>query len=267
MTGPNEPSSLPPVSEEPGEAPQSSAKTGNSYTILLVIGGLIAAFFVCLLLGIAGIAAYVTISGSSRSGVEVVSTVVVPAEGDHVLFADDFTTDINGWDTGEFEDTYGLEEIVIEDGVYSLSVTPKDAVYVERLLPERTFSDFVLTVEATPQDNETHYSYGVVFRANDLSSYAFEVGNDGLYGVFLYTDEWQTLEDWSETEAIQVGQMNTLTIRADGSTLTFSVNGELLTTIEDSTLAGGQIGFLIETFDEGLPAAVTFDNLVITALD
>ena len=106
-----------------------------------------------------------------------------------IIFEDTFDSDAKGWATGEFEDDYSQNEITVEDGRYTLSVTskPDKLPYVEKLLPSREFSDFILSVEATPRDSETYYSYGVAFREDgDGNVYVFEIGNDGLYAVLLY---------------------------------------------------------------------------------
>jgi serine/threonine protein kinase len=184
--------------------------------------------------------------------------------GNEIMFAEYFDTDINGWATGEFEDENTLNEITIEDGVYRLNVTAKNSAYVEQELPDQEFSDFVLTVEATPHDVEEHYSYGIAFREDeDFNSYTFEIGNDGLYTIQLYDGEWHTLKDWSSTNAINVGETNELMVIAADSTLSFFVNGEELTQLEDDTLSAGTVGFIIDIFEDDTSATVDFDNLVI----
>jgi hypothetical protein len=105
----------------------------------------------------------------------------------------------------------------------------------------------------------------VAFRENSADHcYAFEIGNDGLYGVSLFEGDWVTLKDWSSSEAIKVGQKNTLTVVAEGSKLSFFVNEEKLATIEDGTLATGSVGLIVNIFEEGNSATVDFDNLIVT---
>ncbi|MEW5960005.1 MAG: family 16 glycoside hydrolase, partial [Chloroflexota bacterium] len=191
-----------------------------------------------------------------------------PQTESNILFEDYFDSDASGWATGEFEDDYTVDEITIEDGVYTLNVTAKKQAYVEKTVPNRKFSDFVVTLDATPQDSEEHYSYGLAFRENtDYYTYAFEIGNDGLYSIQLYDGEWKTLKAWSSTDAIKVGETNELKVIADGSSLTFFVNDEELTSLEDDTLAEGTVGLIIDMFEEGKSTAVQFDNLVIRELN
>jgi hypothetical protein len=45
------------------------------------------------------------------------------------------------------------------------------------------------------------------------------------------------------------------------------VNGEELTTLEDDTVASGQIGLVVDIFEDDTSATVSFDNLIIQAID
>jgi serine/threonine protein kinase len=183
-----------------------------------------------------------------------------------ILFEDTFDSDAKGWATGEFDDDISQDEITIEDGRYRLSVTakPEKQPYIEKFLPNREFSDFILTLEATPRDSEEYYSYGIAFRADkDDNDYVFQIGNDGLYAVRMYKDGWSTLKDWSSSSAIKLGETNRLIVTAKDNSLTFVVNDVQLTTLEDSTLSKGRIGLVLEIFEAGKAATVEFDNLTI----
>jgi len=186
-----------------------------------------------------------------------------------ILFEDYFDSDASGWSTGEFEDDYSLDEITIEDSVYTLQVTSKEPAFVDKKLPNLEFSDFELTVEATPHDAAGgDYYYGVAFREDsDGHIYTFEIGNDGFYAVFLYDGEWKKLKDWSSSNAINVGETNELKVIANGEDLTFFVNGEQLTALQDDTLTEGQVGLIVDIFEAGQTAAVDFDNLAIRRVE
>ena len=255
-------------------SPLTAQKSGNSLVLPLIIVGVVTTGILCLVAIIAVSALFIIVATdedlASLIGTEVVAEESPAGEnfpnknsGD-TLFEETFDTDNNGWETGLIENEFGQEEIAIQDGTYTLRVTAEEPFYAERKLPAQIFSDFVLTVEMTPRDSAEHYSYGVTFRQNeDLESYVIELGNDGLYSIFLFTDEWTPLEDWTFSGAINVGQTNELTIRAEGSALTFWVNDEKLTSIEDDTLTEGMVGFVLETFEGGDTTAVDFDNLII----
>jgi len=186
-----------------------------------------------------------------------------------ILLAEYFDSNANGWATGYFEDERTTDDISLVDGRYRMSITARDQAYVERILPNQDFSDFSLSLEATPLDTAEHYSYGLAFREDEfsLSAYTFEIGNDGLYSVQLYDGEWQVLQDWTYTDAIKVGETNDLRIIANGNVMTFLVNGQELTTIEDDTLSSGTVALVVDMFEADQSATVDFDNLIISALE
>lgn len=191
---------------------------------------------------------------------------LVEDSSDSILFEDTFDSDAKGWATGEFEDEYSQNEVTIENGRYILNVSskPEKLPYVEKALPNRDFSDFILTVDATPRDTETHYSYGVAFRLDeDGNVYVFEIGNDELYAVLLYDDEWKKLKEWSSSSAIKPGETNRLIISAEGDKLTFFVNDVQLTTLEDDTISTGQIALVVDMAEGEKVATVEFDDLII----
>jgi hypothetical protein len=193
----------------------------------------------------------------------------VPMSEDYsgtILFEDTFDSDASGWATGKFEDEYSQNEISIQDGRYTLSVTskPDKYPYVEKVLPNHKFGDFLLTVEATPRDAATHYSYGVAFREDaDGRVYVFEISNDGYYVVMLYDQEWTNLKDWSSSPAIKQGETNVLTVSAVGETLTFYANDVQLTTLQNDLLSEGKVGLVVDMGEGDKSATVDFDNLVI----
>ncbi len=202
-------------------------------------------------------------SGGSSSGDSLGSGSV--SSSDEVIFSDTFSSNENGWELGEFETEFTIDEVDISRGKYQITVTSLQAGYVERTLPDQIFSDFTLSVEATPDDSETAYAYGVAFRvADDGRGYTFEINNNGVYNVSLFDGEWQPLVEWTASDAINIGEMNELGVTAVGGKLSFSVNDEVLTTIEDETVEEGQIGLVVDMFEADQIAFVEFDNLTIS---
>ncbi len=280
-----EPSQLKPAAATAKESNSSSSltaqKVSNRSTITAIVILILATSVLCVMSLMIVSALFITMSDHQDAIRirELISKALFndeSADSDNLfntssetLFEETFNTNTNGWETGLIEGEFGQEEVTIQDGVYTLSVAGEEAFYAEQLLPSHTFSDFILTVEMTPPDRAEHYSYGVTFRQNeDLESYVIEIGNDGLYSVAAFTDDWVMLQDWTFSKAIKIGETNELSIRAEGSLMTFWVNGEILTSIEDDALDNGSIGLVLETFEDDQPeAAVNFDNLVINSLD
>jgi hypothetical protein len=201
-------------------------------------------------------------AGDTLGGGGATSTTSEMPEG--VLFMEEFNSAENGWPTGKNEDDYTIDDTSLAQGRYVLDVEAIKPAFVERQLPDQQFDNFYLTLEATPLDKGDTYSYGVSFRVDeDGNGYAFEIGNDGQYGVLLYNLEWSTVVDWTKSSAINVGQTNKLAVLAQDKSLSFYVNDEPLTTIEDDTVLTGVVGVVVDMFTEGESAKVAFDNLMV----
>jgi hypothetical protein len=61
------------------------------------------------------------------------------------------------------------------------------------------------------------------------------------------------------------GSRDRLFIIAHGPELSFFINGEMVTQINDSDYASGNVGFIVETFDETY-AHIHYDSIVVWAL-
>ncbi len=187
-----------------------------------------------------------------------------------IIFAECFDSDINGWVTGLFEDELKRNEYTIAAGKYTLDINAKEQPYIEKNLPYHEFSDFILTIDVIPYDSESHYAYGIAFRENRDAghTYTFQISNDGLYSVQVYSDDgWLTLQEWSDTDAIKIDQTNELKVIAEGEVMTFFINDELLTTLDDDTLPKGRVGVIISMFEDDQSASVDFDNLIIRPIE
>ncbi len=164
------------------------------------------------------------------------------------------------------QDEHGSTAIVNEQLVITLAA-PNTIQYAT--LDGRTFGDFALEVDATQRAGPAESSYGILFRIVDGQQfYRFDITGNGLYMIERHNNDgtWTRLvPDWTPTSAIVQGlnQTNRLRVLAVGSSLTFYVNGILLTTISDATYTSGAIALDAGTFG-GANMQVSFDNLAIT---
>lgn len=117
---------------------------------------------------------------------------------------------------------------------------------------------------AGPFDNQ----YGLLVRYVDRANfYAFWISSDGMYAVQkLLSDDWVDLVEWTESPVVREGdRTNILRVECEGSEIRFVVNDELLTAVEDSSFAMGDVGLAAGSFDE--PGVVVhFDNLLVRPL-
>jgi hypothetical protein len=107
---------------------------------------------------------------------------------------------------------------------------------------------------------------GLICRYTGTDYYFFIVTSDGFYGIGLFSGGQAALLGQSEMQAsnnIKTG-LAVNHIRADclGNTLTFYINGLQVASVQDATLASGDVGLLAGTFSQ--PGAdVIFDNFVV----
>lgn len=174
------------------------------------------------------------------------------------------------WGTGSDADAEGG----VVDGRYELLVKSDLGLFWSTA--GESFNDGVYAVEAIQLEGPLDNGYGMVFRANPDTDdfYLFEVSGDGFVWIGRCADgcEGEVVplvgESWLESSAVNAGlnQMNRLTVRAEGANLIFSVNGQEVGRVTDSTLGEGDIGLLVETLGEG-GVRVGFDNFTVTPLE
>ena len=185
-----------------------------------------------------------------------------------ILFREQFGSNERGWFINAFEDETGRYEAKIVNGRYRLSREAKESLFMWQELPEVEFDDFVLVVEAFPISEGAPFAYGLTFRSNANSEfYTFEVNNIGAFKVrFRGIEGWQVLVEETPMPAIVPDAPNRLIVKASGPALSFYVNGQLATTLEDAHSQSGRIGVLLEV-EEGQQGAVEFDDLTVREIN
>ena len=97
-------------------------------------------------------------------------------------------------------------------------------------------------------------------------SYAFQYANNGTFSVYYMNSVGVSgpVVDWTTSGAIVKGGWNTLKVIAVGPRLKFYINGTLVWTGADSTLAVGRVGFGYYRGDTASTMLVDFANLSTT---
>ncbi|MGD8586601.1 MAG: DUF1080 domain-containing protein [Chloroflexota bacterium] len=183
-----------------------------------------------------------------------------------LLFGDEFGPEGAGpWvlEGDEFGST------TIQDGRLVIDMNQPGSLQYTAL-DEPTFTDFDLVVETQLVEGGAEATYGLLFRmAGPEQFYRFELTGDGRY-VIERRDvggAWQRLvADWQKSTAILggLGAANRLRVTAQGPTMTFYANDQLLKEVQDSTYSGGRIALDAGTFGQQR-TIVAFDNLAVRA--
>jgi len=184
------------------------------------------------------------------------------------LFKDDFSSERNGWGTGD-DETASLQ---YTDDKYVFKILQTDW-FIWGNPDQDDFSNIHFQVTAQNVGDATDPTFGVIcnYQSKD-AFYYLGIGPDGYYAIvrvdgeddiFLTSDEnlWilsDKLEINADQYVIDAG------CGADG-TLTLTVNGQQIDSATDTTYTQGNIGLFALSFEE-TPVEIHFDDVQVTEL-
>lgn len=189
----------------------------------------------------------------------VASTPPAAASSGSVLFQDDFSSPVTGWD--RFKAAEGIMDY--DGGGYRILVNARQANFWAT--PHKQFADVRLEVDAGKLAGPDENRIGLICRYTGSDYYFFLIASDGYYALGKFSNGQMTQFGQSEmqyNENIRKGlAINHLRADCVGDTLTLYVNGFEIARAQDSSLASGDIGLLAGTFNQ--PGVdVIFDNFV-----
>ena len=193
----------------------------------------------------------------------------VPQQSSNILFQDDFSNPSSGWD--QFSDSDGLTNY--ENGAYRIRIDKPDFTFwanpgLDGILP----SDVRVEVDATKAGGPDFNDFGIICRYSGVggqaSFYEFIISSDGFAGIVLVTESSQqvisTDGELQPFDAIRQGSAtNHIQAECFGNLLTLYVNGVVLTSVSDATLASGDVGLLASSYDDA-GVDILFDNFIVT---
>ena len=248
-TQPPRPSTRPPQGMYAPPAKKKSARlwiglaVGAVLCLVLSIGGLF-------LLGLEG-------GGSPTAG----PSNMTAGRFNTVAFSDSFSNTSGGWRLQD--DVYGKVSYQ-NDALYILHYADApDFIYS---MPGQSFSD--ARFEVTTQQVAGSLSSWQLFlcRYNDPSNYyAAAFSADGSYAAFVIFNDKLTLLVEPETSAsILQGRdvVNRVELECDGSNIRFSINGDMLFDVTDTSLSSGDVALGLIAADDR-DAEVAFDNFTV----
>jgi hypothetical protein len=181
-----------------------------------------------------------------------------------VFYSDDYSNPLSGWQ----ESSHAGEKVQYSGGQYVIS-RPKGN-WLDWSCANRNFADAVLTVDAIFVSGDAGQTgTTVLWRYVDKNNfYLLEITGDGQFTIDkLVKGEWQIINDWTLSPAINKGQqINKIAIAFGGGTSTIYINNKDVMSIQDSTFTSGDVclgAFASETS----AVEVSFDNLVIYTID
>ena len=254
----------------PGTGKDKSRKQSQGIFYYLISISLVIFLFAFLFLRAAGIS--LSMLFPFLTSAHSTSVYSVPEEAP--IFSDGFFNDEYGWNLQSSPGTY---DVTVDHGKMTMEIDQHKLLW--ELIPgERTYSDFILTVNAVLSRGDQNNGYGVYIRgtanqASDLATYyRFELYGDGSYAIFKgildsngHTTN-TTIVDYTLNPSIQAhGKLNHLMIIARGATLSFIVNGQLLKTVSDRSYSNGSVALFASNLLQSEPggAQVEFSQFAI----
>jgi hypothetical protein len=148
-------------------------------------------------------------------------------------------------------------------------VTIKKKQWLGLNWPDGTYDDFGVEVEAQPT-GDGFAEYGIIFRVkgdqDTRSYYLFGVSTEGKYSLQKKMDgQWADKDPVSSTSSQYIKQgksKNTLRVLAQGSELSLYINGFLVNTVSDDSIADGSVGVYAGTSDND-QTEVAFSRVTI----
>jgi hypothetical protein len=179
-----------------------------------------------------------------------------------LLFSDDFASNTNAWGTSG----NNIGEILFEYEGLDIKVnTPNSLLWT---VTADQFRDTQIEVDGVLLGGPSDDAFGVICRYQDNEHfYGFLLSHDGYYGIFKMDDGNMLLADSQSglkySDAIrQGGVVNHIQAVCQGGTLRLTVNGTVLSEVQDSSYIKGQMGLIVGTY-EIAGTEVFFDNLQI----
>jgi hypothetical protein len=160
----------------------------------------------------------------------------------------------------------------IEGGKYHMQITTAEYYSAYSWNSSQgSFDNFQLEADVIHINGANNLSaLGLIFRVVDGNNYyLFRIGPGGTYYIGKNENgSYAALVNWTSSSAIHTGEAtNHVTVYADGSSLTFFVNGEEIDDVVDGAFSAGYVGVIATTWAGNPNMHVAFDNLVVTELE
>ncbi|MBI9045439.1 MAG: hypothetical protein JEZ06_13190 [Anaerolineaceae bacterium] len=186
-----------------------------------------------------------------------------PVDSGQAIYWDDFSDSSSGWETwnhngaGVAYETGGLRFMVHEQ------------YFDQWSRPGQIFDDLKVEVLSTKLSGPDNNNFGLICRyQDDKNFYAFLISSDGYHGIIKATEGHYEIISGGElrySEVVLQGDApNYLQAECVGDQLSFFVNGEMMSNVQDSDFSKGDVGLFAGTY-EGSSVDILFDNFVVYA--
>ena len=184
---------------------------------------------------------------------------VVPANPGDILYQEEFEDNTTGWD--RIANEHGIMDY--DNGGYRFLI--REPGFNLWSTPEKNFSDVRIEADVTKLNGPDENRAGLMCRYQNGDYYFFIISSDGFYAVGKYIGGNILLLGQNEmqpSELIKKGDVNHLRADCIGNTLSFFVNFNEVTAVQDTDFPSGDVGLVAGAFSE--PGVdVLFDHFVV----
>jgi hypothetical protein len=188
----------------------------------------------------------------------------VPASGT-VLFQDDFSNPLSGWDRGSTSD--GVMDY--DGGVFRILVNTPKALFWSA--PGTQYTDSRTEVDTAKINGPDSNRAGLICRWDGKQFYLFMISADGYFAVGraqIVNGAMAEVTLLGQDQMVFSSNINTGMainhLRADciGNTLTFYINGFPVSQVTDAAIPSGESGLMGGAFEEG-GVDIIFDQFIV----
>ncbi|MFI5273968.1 MAG: hypothetical protein ACHQ4H_13120 [Ktedonobacterales bacterium] len=232
-------------------SPFASAPPKRRMSPLLIVLSVICAVLVVTVMGVGALLLAQRGSGGAPVALPAASATATATLAANVLYQNALTTSAAGWPNDQNcffrADGYHIS------GFHVCFAPIGDTINV------------TVSVQMTQTSGSLYTPHGIVFRHNsNPDRYEFDIDANGDWVFFkclAAQNKCSEVVDWRSNSAILKGlnAINTLQVQAQGTHFSFSVNGELVGTADDTALSSGAVALVGNDNSE-----VIFTNITIT---
>jgi WD40 repeat protein len=235
---------------------QHHRETSNSYVWISV--SVFACLILCVSTAFCGLGMWTIRNGTTAdSEPEAEEVVQTPQEGGlpdvtsdprwKLMIHDEFEDNEHNWDIGPYQNDNVTMDRSIDDGKYIVDFESNSSWDFWSFSEGQLVEDFVASVEIKHLEGNSLEGFGLVLRAYENDFYLFRIDEQGNVGFYIFIGEKYTPLMERTSSSVKAGDVNEITVHAQGSHFTFYVNGEEISSIDDDRLPRGYVGILTST--------------------
>ena len=163
-----------------------------------------------------------------------------------VILTDNFQTDANRWDVGNYENGNRRDNREIGPGFYRWSLENAAGYTYWQPASLGNLRDFTLSVSVRHISGTQYDQYGVIFCNNAGNHYVFAIQDSGDFIVSGYiAGEYKELIPTKKSTLIKPGKINHLGVVALDGKYTLFINGAFAGEFKDNSLSGGDVAMMV----------------------